>query len=363
MDTFCYERQSAGSMEVGSYAHRPIFHHPDDIPSNEEAALSPTELPFTADDFDQQLEEAIELMGDILETAEIRYAINGLLSLTPDAMPVLGETVEVRNLWSAAAVWIKEGPGIAQLVAEWMTLRLPAPVRSAHQRHQPLLPARAHGAPHPGPLRRALQQDLRHRPPARAVGDPSAACGAARSTHAKRRSGRCSSTPAAGSGRSGTSRNAALVREVPRRRATAPHEWDARWWSPITNAEHLAMRDSVGMVDLTAFNEFDIDGPGRARPRCSTSPSTRSTCRSGARSTRRCSRPTAGSARDLTILRLGEEHFRVDHRRVRRRARPVLVPQVPARRRLGDVHRHVGRRCARIGLWGPKARLLTSWRR
>ena len=44
--------RSAGSMEVGSYAHRPIFHHPDDIPSNEESALSPTELPFTADDFD-----------------------------------------------------------------------------------------------------------------------------------------------------------------------------------------------------------------------------------------------------------------------------------------------------------------------
>ena len=33
MDTFCYERQSAGSMEVGSYAHRPILMHPDDIPS------------------------------------------------------------------------------------------------------------------------------------------------------------------------------------------------------------------------------------------------------------------------------------------------------------------------------------------
>ena len=47
MDTFCYERQSAGSMEVGSYAHRPILHHPDTIPSNEEAALSPTEMPFT----------------------------------------------------------------------------------------------------------------------------------------------------------------------------------------------------------------------------------------------------------------------------------------------------------------------------
>ena len=105
MDTFCYERQTAGSMEVGSYAHRPILHRVDEIPSNEEAALSPTEMPFTADDFDQQMEEAIELM-EFLGDGEIKYAINGLLSLTPDANPVLGPTVEVENLWSAAAVWI-----------------------------------------------------------------------------------------------------------------------------------------------------------------------------------------------------------------------------------------------------------------
>ena len=81
---------------------------PDDIPSSEEAALSPTELPFTSEDFDPQLEQALELFPEILtvEGAGIRHAINGLLSLTPDGMPMLGET-EVKNLWSAAAVWIK----------------------------------------------------------------------------------------------------------------------------------------------------------------------------------------------------------------------------------------------------------------
>ena len=81
-------------------------------------------MPFTPDDFDEQMEEAIELM-DMLGDAEIKYAINGLLSLTPDAMPCLGETTEVRNLWSAAAVWVKEGPGMAQVVAEWMTYGYP----------------------------------------------------------------------------------------------------------------------------------------------------------------------------------------------------------------------------------------------
>ena len=39
-------------------------------------------------------------------------------------------------------------------------------------------------------------------------------------------------------------------------------EWESRWWSPIINAEHLAMRDRVGMVDLAAFAIFDVTGPG-----------------------------------------------------------------------------------------------------
>ena len=40
------------------------------------------------------------------------------------------------------------------------------------------------------------------------------------------------------------------------------HEWDSRWWSPIINAEHLAMRERAGIFDLTAFAIFDIVGPG-----------------------------------------------------------------------------------------------------
>ncbi len=95
----------------------------EDIPSIEQARLSPTEMPFTEDDFDPQLEQALELMPELLgdERAEIRYAINGLLSLTPDGFPILGESPEVKGLWSAAAVWIKEGPGTGRAVAEWMT--------------------------------------------------------------------------------------------------------------------------------------------------------------------------------------------------------------------------------------------------
>ena len=33
-------------------------------------------------------------------------------------MPILGETPEVKGLWSAAAVWVKEGPGVGKALAE-----------------------------------------------------------------------------------------------------------------------------------------------------------------------------------------------------------------------------------------------------
>src|ERR1700731_4328778 len=123
MDTNGYERQHGSDMEVGSYDHRPILWDPADIRSLGQSKLSPTELPFTKEDFDESLEHALDLIPDILgdPNVGIRHAINGLLSLTPDGFPLLGETSEVTGLWSVAAILIKEAPGIARSVAEWMT--------------------------------------------------------------------------------------------------------------------------------------------------------------------------------------------------------------------------------------------------
>jgi glycine cleavage system aminomethyltransferase T len=258
MDTFCYERQSAGSMEVGSYAHRPILHHPDSIPSNAEAALTPTEMPFTQDDFDPQMEQAIELM-DMLGDAEIKYAINGLLSLTPDAMPCLGETIEVRNLWSAAAVWVKEGPGMAQVVAEWMTYGYPR-VIDPHgadiarfypaERNDEHIWARAeehfnktYGIVHPAEQWES-RRDLDVSPFFSRQQELGAFFFQARTWERPQ----------------WYESNADLVERYGI--ADREVEWDRRWWSPITSAEHLNMRESCGLVDLSAFQLFDLSGPG-----------------------------------------------------------------------------------------------------
>jgi glycine cleavage system aminomethyltransferase T/glycine/D-amino acid oxidase-like deaminating enzyme len=306
MDTFMYERQTAGSMEVGSYAHRPIFHSPDEIPSIAEARFSPTELPFTADDFDDQLEDALELMPEILEGAEIKYAINGLLSLTPDAMPLIGETVEVQNLWSAAAIWIKEGPGTGRAVAEWMTHGYPELDPHAsdiarfypYARTEPHIKARCaehfnktYGIVHPREQwasERNKRMSPAH-PRTEALGAVYFEAGGWERPH-------------------WYESNAPLVAEYGVE--DRPHEWDRRWWSPIQNAEHLAMRDRVGVVDLAPFVIFDFTGPGvvdyiqhlavnNADVRVGRSVYTPLLTESG------------GFKADLTILRLGEEHFRV----------------------------------------------------
>ncbi|HWG63589.1 MAG TPA: FAD-dependent oxidoreductase [Streptosporangiaceae bacterium] len=261
VDTNMYERQHGGDMEVGSYAHRPIIVSPDDIPSIEEAALSPTELPFTADDFDPQLAEALDLMPDLLgdERAGIRYAINGLISMTPDGHPLLGETPEVPGLWSAAASWIKEGPGVGRAVAQWMSGQVPSiDVHEAdiarfypHQRTAAHVIGRAregfnkmYGIVHP-----AEQWESGRPVRVSPVYERERDLGAVFFETAgwERPHWYASNEP--------------LLDRYAGRLMARGAEWDSRWWSPIINAEHLAMRDACGLVDLSAFAVFDVTGP------------------------------------------------------------------------------------------------------
>jgi glycine cleavage system aminomethyltransferase T/glycine/D-amino acid oxidase-like deaminating enzyme len=308
MDTNMYERQDGGGLEVGSYAHRPILHDPDEIPSIEESALSPTELPFTEDDFVVQMEHALELMPEIVgdESVGVKYAINGLLSLTPDGLPILGETPEVRGLWSAAAVWVKEGPGVGRAVAEWMVHGEPEIDLQAsdiarfyeHQKTVEHVKARAsegfnktYGIVHPGE-QWASNRNVRLSP-----------------FHARERDLGAVFYEAVGWERPHWyESNAPLVEEYGVQGREA--EWDARWWSPVINAEHLAMRDRAAMIDLTAFCVFDIVGPGALE--CVQRVSMRQMdVKLGKVVYTPVLTPGGGFRSDLTVMRLGEEHFRV----------------------------------------------------
>jgi glycine cleavage system aminomethyltransferase T len=340
-------------MEVGSYAHRAILHEPEDIPSIEQAKLSPTEMPFTSDDFDPQLEQAYELMPELLgaEGAEMRYAINGLLSLTCDGNPILGES-EVAGLWTASAVWIKEGPGVGRAVAEWMTdghseidLHHSDIARfHEHQKRREHTRLRTtesfiktYGIVHPGEQYES-DRDQRLSP----MHDSQAKLGAVFFETA------------------GWERpfwyesNAALLEEYGDAVMPREHEWDSRWWSPIINAEHLRMREAAAVIDLSAFCIFDITGPGALD-------TVQRTC------VAQCDVAVGkvvytpvldakgGFRSDLTVMRLGEDHFRIvtggAHGMADRAWFSGQLPDDEATT-LTDLTDDV----STIGIWGPQAR-------
>jgi glycine cleavage system aminomethyltransferase T/glycine/D-amino acid oxidase-like deaminating enzyme len=352
VDTNMYERQHGGDMEVGSYAHRPIIVPPDEIPSIEESVLSPTEMPFTQEDFDPQLEQALELMPELLgdERAGIRYAINGLISMTPDGHPILGELPEVRGLWSAAASWIKEGPGCGRAVAELMSGRVPTvDVHEAdaarfypHQQTVAHVRGRAregfnkmYGIVHPAEQWSSCRP-VRVSP----VYERERALGAVFYETAgwERPFWYASNEP--------------LLERYPGQLMERTAEWESRWWSPVINAEHLAMRDTCALVDLSAFAILEISGPA-ALDAVQSLAVAQMNVPAGRVVYTSWLDGHGGFRADLTVMRLAADRFRVvtggatgrsDAKWISDHLRPAAY--------LADLTSA----WTTIGLWGPRAR-------
>jgi glycine cleavage system aminomethyltransferase T len=87
-------------------------------------------------------------------------------------------------------------------------------------------------------------------------------------------------------------------------------EWDSRWWSPIINAEHLAMRDRAAMIDLSAFAIFDVVGPG-AQQTVQEVAMRQMDVPVGRVVYTPLLTPNGGFKQDLTIMRIAEDVFRV----------------------------------------------------
>ncbi|MFB6309927.1 MAG: FAD-dependent oxidoreductase [Salinirussus sp.] len=264
MDTQMYERPSGNDMEVGSYQHRPILWDVEDVPSIDEAPLSPTQPPLTDDAFEKSMQDALDLMPEVLDDPEagIRHEIDGLLSEAPDGTPLLGSLQDVEGLWSCAAVWIKEAPAIGEAVAQqmvrgWSDIDIhESNVNRFYEYGTPRkwVKARAnelyqeiYGIIHPNeqwqsgrPLRKSAfypqQDDLDARWFETAGWERPQWFESNRDLLTEY-----------------NSELAGLMR---------PNEWDSRWWSPIILAEHLHMRDNVALVGDMGFSIFDLVGPG-----------------------------------------------------------------------------------------------------
>jgi glycine cleavage system aminomethyltransferase T/glycine/D-amino acid oxidase-like deaminating enzyme len=354
MDSLMYARQSGGDLEIGSYAHRAILVDDDDIPANDETLLSPTELPFTAEDFDPHMERALELYPAIVgnEKVGIKYAINGLISLTADGMQLLGETPEVKGLYAASAMWIKEAPSLMRMLAEWMTDGKPevdpSSVNIARFTEQQKTPAHVearaaewfpkfYGIVHPGE-QWGTDRNVRLGP-----------------AHARHVALGAAFVEIAGWERANWyEANRPLLAEYGDRLMEREHEWDRRWWSPIINAEHLALRDRVGLIENPAFAVFDVSGPGALAYMQRMTVAEMNVPLDRLVYTQLLN-DAGGIKADVTIMRLGRDHFRIvdagfagtnDHK--------WLTDNLPAdgSAQLADV----GSGWSMVAIWGPRAR-------
>ena len=129
-------------------------------------------------------------------------------------------------------------------------------------------------------------------------------------------------------------------------------EWESRWWSPVINAEHLAMRDACALVDLSAFAILEISGPAALDAVQNLSVAQLNVPVGRVVYTSWLDE-NGGFRADLTVMRLADDRFRVvtggatgmsDAAWIRRHLPPGAF--------LADLTSA----WTTIGLWGPRAR-------
>ena len=115
-------RLHGGMLEWGFYEDKePRLVDPEDIGNPEKTMGSDSMRYLDLEEIAEPLEKALETTPILNELGwDERSSFNGLLSVTADAGSLIGESPEVRGFWLCEAVWVKDGPGCARLCAEQM---------------------------------------------------------------------------------------------------------------------------------------------------------------------------------------------------------------------------------------------------
>lgn len=346
-DRDLYFREHTDRIGIGSYAHRPLPVDAFTVPAYDDAQEMPSSYPFTEEDFAPSWQDCGWLLPP-LRDAKIAEGFNGVFSFTPDGMPVLGESRELRGFWLAEAVWVTHSAGVAKAVAEWMVdgrpsidvhdcdltrfedaQRSPAYVadRGAQQFVEiydvlhPLQPMEQ-----PRPLRvspfYARQQEL---------GAVFLEGGGWERPH-------------------WYEANAPLLADVEVRERDA---WSARHWSPIAAAEAKATREKVALYDMTPLRRLEVSGPG-ALAFLQRMTSNNLAKKPGAVTYTLLLDEAGGIRSDLTVARLAPDRFQVG-------ANSPADLDWLLRHAPDDVHlRDITSGTCCIGVWGPLARALVQ---
>ncbi len=257
-----------GMLEWGFYEDKnPRLVDPEDIGNPDKTMLSDSMRYLELEEIAEPLEKAFETTPILSELGwDEKSSFNGLLSVTADAGSLIGESPEVRGFWLCEAVWVKDGPGCARLCAEAMVNgKTQVDMHSfdisrfyPHQKEKEYVKTRAFEnsqtiyTPAVHPREPYITQREMFVSPF---------------YEREKELGGHFENEVAGWERalayiSNREKLDKYIKEVPLRE----NEWDTRHVPyDVANAEHLAMSDSVGMINLSHFPIMDIEGPDAER--------------------------------------------------------------------------------------------------
>ncbi len=251
-----------GQIEWGYYEEtNPRLVHPRDLLEKEQARLSPSQRDLDMEQIMAPLERAMELTPILGELGyNESHSFNGLLQVTTDGGPSMGESQKVRGLWYAVGIWVKDGPGMGKLIADWMT-----DGRTAIDHHQ-IDYARFY--PHQTREQfiwdRCTETAMKVYNPAVHPREPfSKGRNVRRSPFWEREKelGGYFMELGGWERAHGYAANEQLLEKYADRVPVRENEWDNRHFWRVSNAEQLAMSDDCGIINLSHFAMYDIEGP------------------------------------------------------------------------------------------------------
>ena len=249
-DHSMYFRQHFDCYGVGSYRHAPLMVEPKDLGKS-------AKLPFTPEHFVKGWESTVELLP-ALKKAEIVTKFNGMFAFTTDGYPIMGETT-VQGLWSNVGLWLTHAGGAGNAIANWMTHGDPGlDLREGDiTRFQPHYKTKRYISARTAQNYREVY-DLIH--PNEQITNPRNV--RLSPFHARLLEQKGAMWQSAGwEVAQWYEENARLLEkyedQIPQRMG-----WASKFWSPIQGAEHLAVRENVGMFNLAALAIFEVAGAG-----------------------------------------------------------------------------------------------------
>ncbi|MEM7194656.1 MAG: FAD-dependent oxidoreductase, partial [Pseudomonadota bacterium] len=250
-----------GMIEWGYYEEsNPRLCHPKDLLEKGESNWSPSQRDLEVDHVMEPLERAMELTPILGELGwDEKRSFNGLLQVTTDGGSSVGESPDTRGLWYAEAVWVKDGPGVGKVLVDMMTDGLTEVDIHGMDvtRHYPIqkTPTYIHD--------RCYESAFKIYNPAVHNREPySKGRGLRRSPFWPREQelGGYFMELAGWERAHGYASNEHLFEKYGDRVPVRENEWDNRHFWRVSNAEHLAMSDNAGMINLSHFAVYDVTG-------------------------------------------------------------------------------------------------------